>query len=78
MDKFRVFHANQTSMCLDPHLNQMLGWRHEIGYCSSLNIFTDHSKTVLLLWIIFVIYVSCLSYFFVCASLSCGHLRRKS
>ena len=21
MDKFRVFHANQTSMCLDPHLN---------------------------------------------------------
>ena len=22
MDKLRVFHANQTSMCLDPHLNQ--------------------------------------------------------
>ena len=31
MDKFKVFHANQTSMCLDPHLNQMFGWGREIG-----------------------------------------------
>ena len=31
MDNFRVFHANQTSICLDPRLNQGLGWRREIG-----------------------------------------------
>ena len=31
------------------------------------NIFTDHSKEVLLSWIIFVIYVSCLSCFLVCS-----------
>ena len=29
MDKLGVFHAKQTSMCLDPHLNLGLGWRHE-------------------------------------------------
>ena len=25
MDKLGVFHANQTSMCLDPHLNNYGG-----------------------------------------------------
>ena len=37
-------------------------------------IFTDHSKAVLLLWIIFVIYVWCLPCFFVCSLQPCGHL----
>ena len=27
MDMLGVFHANQTSMCLDPYLNLGLGWR---------------------------------------------------
>ena len=29
IDKLGVFHANQTSMCLDPHLNLGWGWRAE-------------------------------------------------
>ena len=28
MDKFGVFHANQTSMCLDPHLNLSTASNH--------------------------------------------------
>ena len=31
IDKLGVFHANQTSMCLDPHLNYMWGWQSETG-----------------------------------------------
>ena len=27
MDKFVIFHANQKSMCLDPHQN----FKHEVG-----------------------------------------------
>ena len=27
IDNLGVFHANQTSMCLDPYLNQGWGWR---------------------------------------------------
>ena len=38
---------------------------------------TDRSKAVLLLWIIFVIYVSCLSCFLVCSLQPCGHLLGK-
>ena len=41
------------------------------------NIFTDCSKAVLLLWIIFVVYVSCLSCFRVCSLQPCGHLLGK-
>ena len=37
-------------------------------------MFTDRSKAVLLLWIIFVIYISCLSCFLVCSLQPCGHL----
>ena len=44
---------------------------------SSKNIFTDRSKAVLLLWIIFVIYVSCLSCCLVCSMQPCGHLLGK-
>ena len=39
--------------------------------------FTDHSKEVLLLWIICVIYVLCLSCFRVWSLLPCGHLLGK-
>ena len=28
IDKLGVFHANQISICLDPHLNLGWGWRH--------------------------------------------------
>ena len=39
--------------------------------------FTDRSKVVLLLWILFVIYISCLSCFLVCSLQPCGHLLGK-
>ena len=29
MDKLGILHANQTSMCLDPHQNQGWGWYRE-------------------------------------------------
>ena len=75
MDKLGVFHANQTSMCLYPHLRVRLalGWCRETG----LRIFTDGSKAVPLLWIICVIYVLCVSCFRVCSLLPCGHLLGK-
>ena len=41
----------------------------------SSNIFTDHPKAMLLLWILLLIYVSCLSlYCLVCSLLPCDHL----
>ena len=46
MDKLGVFHANQTSMCLDPHLNQRRGWRRETGLSPPVKYFTDRSKAV--------------------------------
>ena len=43
-----------------------------------LCIFTDHSMAVLLLWIFFVTYVSCLSCYLVVYLLqACGHLLGK-
>ena len=36
--------------------------------------FSDRSKAGLLLWILFVIYVLCLSCFLVCSLQPCGHL----
>ena len=41
--------------------------------------FTDHSKAVLLLWILLVIYVSCVSLLccFVCSLQPCNHLLGK-
>ena len=41
-----------------------------------VNIFTDRSKAVLLLWIICVIYGLCVSCFRICSLLPCGHLKR--
>ena len=50
---------------------------HDSGFSPPVNIFTDHSKAVLLLWIICVIYVLCLSCFRVCSLLPCGQLLGK-
>ena len=38
IDKLGVFHANQTSMCLDPHLNLGRVWRHKTGLSPPVNI----------------------------------------
>ena len=65
MEKIGIFHANQTSTCLDPH-----GWYRETSLSPLVKIFL----LVLLLWIIFVIYGSCLSCFLVCSTHPCDHL----
>ena len=39
--------------------------------------FTDRSKAVLLLWILCVIYTSCLSFCLICSLQPCGHLLGK-
>ena len=45
---------------------------------SSKNIFTDRSKAVLLLWIIYVIFVLfCYAFMHVCLLMPCGHLPGK-
>ena len=36
IDKLGVFHANQTSICLDPHLNLGWGWRRETSLSTSV------------------------------------------
>ena len=55
-------------MCLDPHLNEWLGWRRETGLSPTVKYFYDRSKAVLLLWI-FVLSISCVFHAF--ASVHC-------
>ena len=72
IDKFGVFHANQTSMCLDPQ-------RCETGFKPS-------SKIILLTiprWYFFcgsfMLFLSCVCFAFAraCLLMSCGHLLEK-
>ena len=77
IDKLAVFHVNQTSMCLNPHLNLGWGWRCEIGLFPRVKYFSDRSKGVLLLWIICAFCVLCFSCFCVCSLLPCGYLLGK-
>ena len=53
IDKLGIFHANQTSMCLEAHHLVLLNM-----FKPSNDLITDHSKAVLLLLICFVISVS--------------------
>ena len=53
MDTLGIFHANQTSICLDAH--QVVPSNM---FMPSSNFLTDRSKAVLLLWILFVTCVS--------------------
>ena len=46
------------------------GWRRETGLSPPVKYFTDHSKAVLLLWIICVLFLSCVSHAF--ASVHCA------
>ena len=39
IDKLGVFHANQISMCLDPHLNWGWGWRRETSLSPPVKYF---------------------------------------
>ena len=78
IDKLGVFHANQISICLDPHLNEGWGWHLDNGLSPPVKYFTDRSKAVLLLWI-FYVFLSRVCYAFVrvCLFVPCGHLLGK-
>ena len=54
-------------------------WKMKVSILPEILAFklTDRSKEVLLLWIIFVIFVSCLSCFLVCSLQLCDHLQGK-
>ena len=39
MDRIEVFHANQTSFCLDLHLNQGWSRRHETSLSADVKLF---------------------------------------
>ena len=52
-------------MCPGPHQNKGQGWHCETGLSPPVKYFTDHSKEVLLLWI-----MCCLCLMFVTLSLS--------
>ena len=68
----------QSNMCFCLYL--VLKWPSKVAEPHILNSrakLTDRSKAVLLLWIIFVIYVSCSLCFLVCPLQSCSHLLRK-
>ena len=55
------------------------GWRSETGLSPLVKKFTDHSKAVLLLWIFYVFFLSCVCCAFVrvCLCMPCGHLLGK-
>ena len=74
MDMLGMFHAERTSICLDPHLNKGRGKHCETSLSPPVKYSIECRKAVLLLWIIFVIYVSCISCFLVCSLQPCGHL----
>ena len=58
IDELGIFHANKTSISLDSHLKYGRGWYRQT--CLSPPVFfTNRSKAVLLLWIIFVNCVLC-------------------
>ena len=70
---------NWFSMRPGPHQNQGWGWRCKTGLSPPVKYFTDRSKAVLLLWIFYVLVLSCVCYVFLRVSLYvlCGHLLGK-
>ena len=79
-DKLGVFHANQTSMCFDLHLNLGWVWRCETVLSPPVKYFTDRFKAVLLLWIIYVIsvlFLLCFRARLFKLLMPCGHLLGK-
>ena len=53
--------------------------RRKTGLCPQVKYFTDRSKAVLLSWIFYVFFLSCVCYAFarVCLYMPCGHLLGK-
>ena len=75
--KCSMRNANQTFMCLDPHLNWGWGWRRETGLSPPVKYFTDRSNAVLLCGSFVFCCFLCFSCFRVCSLLPCGHLLGK-
>ena len=64
----RGLHANQITICLDPHLNKGWGWRCLTSLSPPVKYFTERSKAVLLWWI-FYVFCSVLCLLCLCARL---------
>ena len=65
------------SVCgLGPHLSWGWGVRRWTGLSPPVKCLADRSRAVLLLWIFFMLFLSCVCYAFVCICLyvPCGHL----
>ena len=77
MDKLGAFHANQISMCLDPHLNLGWGWRRKTGLNPPVKYFYWPFQGGTSFVVICVIYVLCLSCFCSCSLLPCDHMLGK-
>ena len=75
IDKSGVFHANQISMCLGPHLNLGWGWCSETGLSPPVEYFTDRQRRYFFCGS-FMFFLSCVCYPFVrvCLFVSCCHL----
>ena len=73
MDKLGIFHANQISMCLDPHLNLGWGWYSETCLSPPVKYLLTVPRRCLFC-VSFFIYVLCLSCFLVFSLQPCGHL----
>ena len=71
-----IFCAGRASVCLDPHLDWRWGWS-AVGPVWALRwgVFTDLSRAVLLLWIIYVVSVLfCYDFLQVCLLVPYGRL----
>ena len=66
LDEYHLLHKNQS-------------WRCETGLSPPVKYFTDRSKAVLLLWIFYVFFLSCVCCAFVrvCLFVPYGHLLGK-
>ena len=81
-----IIFCPETVVCICIHLNARQNYSicnigfigHETGLSPPVKYFTDRSKAVLLLWIIYV-FLSCVCYAFMCvyAFMPCGHLLGK-
>ena len=78
IDKVGVFHANQISMCLDPHLNTGWGWRSETNLSPPIKYLLTVPRRYFFCGSP-MLFLSCVCYAFVrvCLLLPCGHLLGK-
>ena len=73
-----IFHANQTPKCLDLHLNQGCGWRHETSLSPPVKIFSLTVPRRCFFCGSFLLYMSCVCRIVLsdhcCLVATCWHL----